>query len=167
MKQRTRRSLTLHEHTVERFSNVSITPQSFQISRDRLSTADGPFVGPSHSFLDSDLILCKWNLLTRLYSQTGGNFHTAKCASRRMWTHARPNKSLKIHMNIVANEQPQLHSVRQPQHWLTDCAEGNILSPHCHRDQSRRNTFIQADSQTKRLLLRNRVECMVSHKCVI
>lgn len=38
--------------------------------------------------LDSDLILCKWKLLTRLCCQTGGNFHTAKCASRRTWTHA-------------------------------------------------------------------------------
>lgn len=77
------------------------------------------FCRPVSLFLDSDLILRKWNLLTRLYSQTGGNFHSAKCAFRRMWTHARHNKGLKIHMNIEANNQPQLQSVRQPQHWLT------------------------------------------------
>lgn len=41
--------------------------------------------------LDSDLILCKWKLLTRLCCQTRGNFHTAKCASRRTWTHAQHN----------------------------------------------------------------------------
>lgn len=41
--------------------------------------------------LDSDLILCKWKLLTRLCCQTGGNFHKAKCASRRTWTHAQHN----------------------------------------------------------------------------